>query len=132
MQCLKLSIPLIKRLIRFDVITSGFDTAWFVSDNKKLAQEVLDFFEALPYDSSIIKTLTLGIKLYSNEKRFQMVYVHDTSIISPNQFPLNFICFNGVLNEVGNTITQSQQYHNIYYDTVELQQIRDVFGESIA
>ena len=128
---LNLNGPLIERLIQADVIISDNDTPWFVSYDKKLTRKVMRLFEALSSESFMIHMLTLGVNLVPGEKRFQMAYVDNTSMITQKTFPLHFICLDGILNAVNNTATQVQQYHNMYYNIIELQQIRDAFGERI-
>ena len=79
----------------------------------------------------MISRLTINANLILNTKRFLIIKINDIRRITPYNFPMNFICLEGILNEVNKTVDQIQQYHNKYFNIVELRQIRMVFGDYI-
>lgn len=96
---------------------------FFFSEDKSIRDRMYDYLLKLPKDSSIIKSIF--------RNRFEM-NKSEIEIIGNDYISFcNFLCLEGLDNVNGTTRQKEIEYHNKYWNIIEIQNIRQTFGNNI-
>jgi len=147
MYVISLSDANVKKLLDNDIIINGIDTAWFITRDEKMAENVVDYFEKVDYNK--YKSIMFEIMMHMNENEisrplFKIVKIEnvdeyrkylltfmridpstDTSDIT-NFIPFDMIFIEGINNAYKNKKEQ-HKYQKEYFDKSLLKKIKHHF-----
>ena len=126
-----LSDDLTDDLMKCKLIDSNIDTIIIKSCEFHFLEDVKDYLERIPRTTNIIKSLTIDQPIHNYNELFRIIKLNNYTILKYSTYVNDIICIEGLINYYNKDILYIKNYHNTEYNSIYLDELRNIFGDNI-